>query len=505
MIDITSRMLPDVAASVAQRQQEIDRLRVIRNDLLAQLAAVEANLCSAEVERAKILNYHAPIFSIPTELFSMIIQAGQSDGEGDTAQTKSRLPFEVLATHICSRLRQVVIGTRTLWSFIHVAPGQSMERLRTYLMRSEGSPLDVRVELRRGLCQSKVPMDIIDMVLDRSRSWRRFTFETSQEEVQHPIVGRLCHLDAPFLEYISLCVSGLNQLNPASFHSSYHDHHPRILLNGTPNLSFIRLRGIAMYLFRPQLTSVKTLHIDQTRSLPLPHHVFVHVLTASPHLTHLSIFGDVMGPAGWATHNPQDSIYLPSLRSLRVCGVRENSYSGLLLAVNAPLLESLVLKGVHEHDLDSLCISSDATKFSCLQSLTFCDFELSQIAYMRLFSLLPMVVTFETFFASPSTPTIFQLLGNLDQGAGYMGNHIPWPRLRNITCLLDPGDQMLIEKTVKSRRDHGCPLSRLRFGTVDISASAKFQLGSDIIIEEFGNIDQWCASHNHDHDDDLFS
>ncbi|KAF8871077.1 hypothetical protein BD779DRAFT_1454548, partial [Infundibulicybe gibba] len=279
---------------------------------------------------------------------------------------------------------------------------------------------------------------------------------------------------------------------------------PRILLNGTPNLSFIRLRGIAIYLFRPRLTSVKTLHIDQTWSLPLPYRVFVRVLTASPLLTHLSIFGDIMGPAGWATHNPQDSICLPSLRSLRVCGVRENSFSGLLLAINAPRLESLVLKGVHEHDLDSLCNSSNATKFSYLQSLTFCDFELSQIVYMKLFSLLPMIVTFKTFFASPSTPTIFQLLGNLDQVAGCMGNPIPWPRLRNITCLLDLGDQVLIEKTVKSRRDHGCPLSRLRFGTVDMSASAKLQLGSDIVIEEFGDIDQWRASQNHDHDDNLF-
>lgn len=60
----------------------------------------------------------------------------------------SRLPFQVVASHVCSKWRSVALSTPSLWTTINICPYDSpFDRCRAYIERSGGLPLNLDIDL----------------------------------------------------------------------------------------------------------------------------------------------------------------------------------------------------------------------------------------------------------------------------------------------------------------------------------------------------------------------
>lgn len=445
----------------------------------------------------------APIFSIPSEILSTIFKLGQAisreeENEGDPEYPEGQgVPFELLLTQVSSHFRDIAIDTPVLWSSIVVTRTRSPESVATYVARSSGHLLDVRVDL----VQDRMTLVMFDTILLHSCRWRWFSLVSSQEVVLEA-AGRLRNLHVPALEHLTLCVEAVD-LN--AIESNLEPPSP-VFTGGAPRLTFVRLRGMAMHLFVPPLISVTTLHLDQTRPLPMRYTTFKEIITASPVLANLSIYGDMIhvGTESWSSI--LNAIELPTLRSLRICGVGGLVYSGILLGINATHLRSLVLKDVQEPDLDRFWASPQMMQFPHIISLVFRDVDLSEAMFRNMFRAFPATISF-SFISSFRSFSILKLLVGSMTGTTAPSIGVPWPKLRVVTFLLNFDDHSAIEDLVEARRLAGYPLEKLRVCTIfELPSTGRFaRLQESVMIEPCGLIDQWPDPIDYpDWDDDLF-
>jgi hypothetical protein len=191
----------------------------------------------------------------------------------------------------------------------------------------------------------------------------------------------------------------------------------------------------------------------------------------------LSIYGNIVAPKSWP--RLQNDIIVPSLLSLRICGVSGEVYSNILLIIEAPLLESLTLKRLQEHDLDALGDLADGTKFASLKSLTFWDFDLSIYAYERIMRVFQNVTSFSTLH---STIPDSQLVGLLLDRSEITGKDtFPlWPMLEILSFPLNSdGEEMdIAHDLIISRKMNGFPVP-----TIVLCANAEDDDDDDGAIE----------------------
>ncbi|RDB17731.1 hypothetical protein Hypma_001154 [Hypsizygus marmoreus] len=432
---------------------------------------------TSQVWLLRFSNSLAPISAIPPEILSLIFEFGQAierdDAQSEDSSLLSTNLFEVLITHVSSHFRNVAISTCMLWTSIDISPARSTEEISTYLSRSNHCQLFIRIDLEGELSLSARTMANIEIALHHLYRYRSFVIVSGPESLGNHIMHCLSGVDAPTLEHLSIDIRNDDVGYLAGSDVG-------ILRKGAPRLSFVRLRGLAMSLFRPPLENVTTLHIDQTEPLPILVETFRRMVTASPHLANLSVYGDIINvQQTWpGSSNP---IELPSLRQLRICGVDGMIYPGLLLGINAPGLESLVLKDVSA----SGCLLIEA--------------------YKNIFQVFPLITSFTTTHFT----SIPRILLELAEPASEM-NDIPWPELHTLTFLLNLSDADLIEDVLRGRQASGHPLTRLRLGTVhSLSALQQYDWQRDnVVVEKFDHFDQWpFASYGIDSnwDDDLFN
>jgi hypothetical protein len=503
------RIAPESTTVLAELQTEIEQLRSTKNCLLRQVAEVEAALRRAEIRYGKLINQNTPISSIPNEILSMIFKIGQAifrsnlQDDDDSEPEEHEPPFEVLVSHVSTHWRDVAINTHLLWRFIDISPGRSMAGVASYIARSNGCPLDVRLDLSQSVWNPKgVATEVLDMIISHLGRWHRFSVQSDREGADNPMLARLSDLSAPLLQHLSLCVDDLE--HPDS--TSDDNLRPQIFSGGAPNLSFVRLRGLGMHFFRPPLVAVTTLHLDQTKTLPIRYTLFRELLTASPFLTNLSIYGDIIGSDSW-TSIESSAIEMPALRSLRICGLSGFVYCGILLGITAPRLESLVLKDVQEHDLDLFWTSSQMSKFPLLHSLTFCDFEFSEYTYRNMFRAFTAITKFTSLYSSVNTPMVLRLLGASTVNPNSSVLELPWPNLETLTLLLNLDDEPLVDDVVETRIIAGHPLIKLRLGSsYDLSLMHRFPwLRERVQVERFRRLDLWPDGLDYpDLDDVLF-
>lgn len=465
--------------------------------------AADTALAFAELQLRRMLNRLAPIYLLPPEILSIIFEIGQaldlvdledfddaSSEDSESSSSSSQRPFEISMTHISSYFRDVAISTCKLWTTIRITHTRPIvEEITTYLSRSDGCGLRVRMDLTGVDIPSTLTIATIGMVLPQSHRCYQLAIDTFYETQANPIIAHLNDTNAPLLEHLSISVDnaeGITVVNSG------------VLRGGAPKLSFVRLRGLAMSLFPPPLENVTTLHLDQTRALPIRYNTFRQMITASPFLENLSVYGDIINTPIWPVNRP---VEMPYLRCLRICGVDGAIYSGLLLCLDAPNLESLVLKNVQERDLEQFWASPDKLKFPCIQNLTFSGFEVSSNAYEHFFRAFPAVSMFTTTHYA-NTPKILLEL------AKRAADDVPWPDLHNLTFLLTLEDASLMEEVVQKRIDVGCPLSTLRMGTTQpLLVLQQYEwLCQNVNVEVFHRFDQWPTPNSNifDPDDYLF-
>ena len=364
--------------------------------------------------------------------------------------------------------------------------------------------MDIRVDLTvQKLQMNETRLNAtLQMILPLSHRWRSLSITYDCENVTYPLVSKLCNQPAKALRYLSITVDDVDHADATIVNRDV--KLPHIFKDGTPMLEFVRLRGLAIHLFRPQLGNVVTLHLDQTAFIPVLYSTFRDIVTCSPVLAHLSLYGDIVGT--WPTG--VDPIYLPALRSLRMCGVAGEMYTGILLGIHAPQLNSLTLKDLRAHDLDLLWDVIDVSKYTSLKSLIFCDFEPPISTYAHIFKSFREIITFTSLHSSAHESILVDLLldGVLP---GQAEPHVPWPKLQILSFPFDPynHDDSLIEDIVKVRRRCGYPLSKILLGrTLEEMARGEIRIEVGNIQAEFcWRTEIWPTNGTQfDYDDGLF-
>jgi hypothetical protein len=441
---------------------------------------------------------------LPAEILSTLFEIGKNVVDDLHPDSYNEYPFELLVSHTCSYFRQVALATPRLWTAFSIHENYPDGLIAEYIARSGECLLDIRVDLTVHRLQMDGPRlnATLQMILPLSFRWRSLSITYDFENVRYPLISRLCNQPAKALQHLSITVNDVDHADATIVNRDV--KLPHIFKEGTPTLAFVRLGGLAMHLFRPQLGNVVTLHLDQTVFIPVLYSTFRDIITCSPVLAHLSLYGDIIGawPAGV---NP---IHLPALLSLRIRGVMGETYSGILLGIHAPRLNSLTLKELHPHDLDLLWEVMDVSRYTSLKSLIFCDFEPSVSTYAHIFKSFQEIITFTSLHSSVGESILVNLLldgGLLEQAEP----HVPWPKLQILSFPFDPysDSDELIEDLDKVRRSCGYPLSKILLGrTLEEIArrEIRFEVGSTQ-VEFCWQTGVWPTNGNQfDHDDSLF-
>ncbi|KAJ7931681.1 hypothetical protein B0H13DRAFT_830867 [Mycena leptocephala] len=311
------------------------------------------------------------VSNIPPELLASIFQIARQPADEDEDQ---QVPVEIVVSHVNVYWRNVALTTRVLWRHINIGQKESLDKLRAYLVRSAPlTPLHLRLDLKWEIPALPEKLDLVFEQFDR---WERFIIHSNMEKSEIPVVSRLYDVSAPLLEHLGLCIDDIDSENLKAVRRADFE---QILTHGCPRLTVLRLRGLSMHFFRPPLTNITTLYLEQTRGLFIGYDRFKHLVTAAPALAHLSIADTIIDEAedSW----PLDSVScipLPNLVSLRLSipGTLQHIFSDILISISAPQLKSLVLKEVGQTHLDRFLAfracqtSSHLCAHSCSTTLT---------------------------------------------------------------------------------------------------------------------------------------
>ncbi|KAK2460991.1 hypothetical protein APHAL10511_007461 [Amanita phalloides] len=394
-----------------------------RTALVRQLAAVEAELADVEARYHKLTQY-APILRLPHELLVLLF---------DYTRARWRPPpaFEVIASHVCSRWRDIAIGLPRFWSTIdlnlRVPTSADVHRLDAYLFRSDPLPLDIFIA-----CHVLDPL--LPPLLPHASRWRQLCI-VSDSNIQPTML----RLSVPILEFLSFRI---NHIHDASSH--LYSNIPSLLpqiLPSTPSLSFLRLAGTALWTLQPSMINVRTLHLEGRRPMFMSIQQFRTLMATLPSLVNLSL-SHISIDAPQQVDNGRNPT-LTSLRRLRICD--EDRQSGIILSlVDLPAVESLHLRNIEAFDPLPLPTIRSVAFDSC----PFLPNELWDTT--RAF---PAV---SSLTMDQSVEALYALLGTSD-------GQIKWPELKTMTIYdLIPSNVQVFCDMVEVRQQVGKPLTCIR-------------------------------------------
>ncbi|KAF9481118.1 hypothetical protein BDN70DRAFT_920035 [Pholiota conissans] len=452
-----------------------------------------------------------PIFKLHPELLSIIFEMARDmthkssllyePGEVNT------IAFEITVTRICSYFQRIALAAPRLWTSIHLHGASHPKHIIDMLTRSGECWLDIRIDMSmEDLQMNAEQLDtMVSNFILHSRRWRSLCIAYSCERRDHPMVMKLCSSPAPGLQQLSISVDDVVGADGA--HINHSVDYPVIFRDGAPNLASIRLRGFAVQLFRPPFRYVVILHLDQTKSVPIQYATLKGMLTLSPHLAHVSIYGDILGPGDWV--NQPQRISLPALRSLRMYSISGETFSGVLQSIEAPNLESLTMKSLQDHDLRPLWDQPRQIRFEALKTLNLIEFNFSAPTCRRIFETFEHITAFSAIYASSVAwkPTIVNIL---TEGTVNWVPYVPWPKLKTLHLSSDfcYDDNEGISTLIAVRKAHGYPIHTLVFKTdpeeMEDTSDLQFEVGAEVEIRFCQDI-IWPENSTHiDLDDVLF-
>ncbi|KDQ25842.1 hypothetical protein PLEOSDRAFT_1046088 [Pleurotus ostreatus PC15] len=338
-----------------------------------------------------------PINDLPNELLGHIFFLGayEDDEEEDEEEDEdehsddddAQLPFQVVASHVCSKWRSVALSTPSLWTTINICPYDSpFDRCRAYIERSGGLPLNLDIDLTleeyqvdiEGDEDRGVVVDDIDLILDiicpHSKRWRSIAVAATHYKSLHRVLVRFDTLPpAPLLEELQLQHLAEEDLDPDAVFNPPSLKLPYFVpfQGKAPNLRNLSLWGIHFAWDEACLEENNTAttinspksprttlfdSMEQLTELELAYHVsdvrpsfvaFASILRRSPLLTKLAL--SASGPAG----SPSDwfipgtkalqKIALPKLSELDLRFHEPDYAVGLVQALDMPSLRHLTI------------------------------------------------------------------------------------------------------------------------------------------------------------------
>ncbi|GLB37730.1 hypothetical protein LshimejAT787_0407810 [Lyophyllum shimeji] len=295
-------------------------------------------------------------------------------GISSQRRSRYRIPCEVAMSHVCSRWRDIALGTPLLWTNIDVFSIDSLECVTSYLKRSQDCPIHVRFDIwdsDRFLEEADATiLPVVDVALQHIARWRTLVVFAYHESTTGAILSKMADAAAPLLQRIRIQNDDNvnidhDQLIATNLLLSVE---PRILTGGAPSLTALRIDSLRRL---PPLTNVTTLYFHTSAyfsSLEMNTRVLSELAAACPLLSALSINGT------FRNARLDDKITMPSLRALSFSN-QDNLADKFLTAVSLPNLESLWLDCPQYRVIQVINNAHPRPTFPALKYLTLQSFD----------------------------------------------------------------------------------------------------------------------------------
>ncbi|KIM89989.1 hypothetical protein PILCRDRAFT_203925 [Piloderma croceum F 1598] len=303
----------------------------------------------------------SPISAIPSEVLSTIFEAVCLS----SSLRPTRLPVEIVLSHVSGHWRSVSLNDPHLWTGIHVdlrASGH-LPMTEAYLSRSGALLLDINLDLGYRTNTEQVDVASIYQILAAHiHRWYRLQLVCCQQEL-NTLLDLIPTPAAPHLRRIDISLdASTSDVNRDMINRD-------IFSQGASSLMYIRLRGVALQTCLPPLGAVTHLRIDEpARDSRTSPRKLSYLLSGLSALTHLVLSGDYEDDG-----IPPIPVELPSLRFLHTL-IFTDMLPTILNMISAPQLESLLLEKIFPEDTDGFAdlqdLTSGSPKFPSLKSLT---------------------------------------------------------------------------------------------------------------------------------------
>jgi len=192
-------------ASLFSLKAEREHLEAEARNLRHQLSGIDTSLNQINAKIARIINSTAPLYTLPNEIITAIIHAGLR-----TSRT-----FAICVSHVTHHLREVAIGSPSLWTRIRITSGGSLDKVDTYLHRSGRCLLDIRVVIWRAVgVPALQPLgNCWPGILSQINRWRSLSIFSDlifDSDMNYTAVcevfEHLCHICAPRLDKLHISI-----------------------------------------------------------------------------------------------------------------------------------------------------------------------------------------------------------------------------------------------------------------------------------------------------------
>ena len=360
---------------------------------------IKGRLLSLETQRNSFKNQIAPISSLPNELLGAIFEYGHLSSL--SLRTRTRPPIEMVLSHVNQRFRDVAMNTRLLWTRIEVFIRTHFNKVVAYFQRSRTYPFDLYLDIDVDDVSPWPDSQLQpDSPIYTNSEWRtiisymtrcrEFSVRSNDLDVVDHIIVALQTVNAPLLRSLKIKCPYADQV--------FEPHGPyrKIVEGGAPALTAVWLEGLGLHQCLPPLTRVTSLTLLEV-SWGIKWSDLRDILRGSLALTCLAI-GDIF--AEDIPINFESSIILPSLQSLYIF---VDDHDGaphieqILVALSAPVLETLAINNVVEIDLVDVSQLQNSDRFPYLRYLSVSPSpgeHISQASWTLFCSVFPRIVRF---------------------------------------------------------------------------------------------------------------
>lgn len=418
--------------------RQIRSLEEKKTQLLCGITEIDDAICRAQAKQGRIQNQRAPIHTLPTELITNIFMTCK---ELSAAKPFALAPFEVIATHVSSAWREVVIGSPLFWTVISVEIQSSsihlrrtgadvprtLGRLAVYLMRSGPCALDVLLKV----IGDTEAAPIIELVSQHTNRLRRLSVSGPRNRsLGDAILNYFGSKSAPLLEYVSLNVNSSGESLSQPF------------MGGAESLKFAQV----FFSLHPPLTSCTTLHISGA-GLDIVYTEFRELLNSASNLIHLSLSDILVEPPSLSEVSEQTvaPIAALNLQSLRFW--RAPIINPVVSSMSMPRLEFVILG-----DLETF----GPMVFPAVHTLRLVALFIEREDMMNILRAFPALTTLQI---DNSVPEILAMLTT-----STLAKELEpwWPKLHTLSLVdLEPVDIPLLCSFVANRKATGSPFSRV--------------------------------------------
>ncbi|TEB31471.1 hypothetical protein FA13DRAFT_1814094 [Coprinellus micaceus] len=336
--------------------------------LQQELEEVETSIIKTQRRYGEIYNARSPTDTLPNEILTAIFRESQQISR--LSGVVDNPIAEVTISHVCSHWRRLAMLAPSLWNVFRydgaVAPQIPLDRLHAYLERSQTHTLDIYLSFTGSGEGWSDQLDMLDTIAPHFSRCRTLQVLSDNDTHIDDFLHKLECAQLPLLEYLSICPDRWHE-PPDEYIVS--DWNANVLLNGAaPSLKYLRLDSTSLCDFRPPLSSITHLRLEERRRggmTKFSSNVLDDVFTL-PSLETLSIWGDLFFQTG-TEYTGASLVEAKRLKHARLEGRKGIVTQYFLSHVMAPALETLTLALVR---LDIPLILRDIDLFPSLHTLS---------------------------------------------------------------------------------------------------------------------------------------